>query len=238
MEGETHWSLQPPQPSQEFGMSTQSISCLLQRVLHGPFRLPYLAMEDNAESHYLCSSLSQHRRAGLSDMLLRCSRALLSGCSVCLLAHFAQLLSASLMTSCRPKVIAVVKNSIVSFHSLMIFLLFNSLSYSSRLSVFCINCISRARNMVMHVYVLQADSSDTVPLLWFHFIPNAFEIIAKGVSQFFSIATVFWSHMQAWGGCFCYYTSFRITLLKQFIWFRAMAPRLLFKKNVDNGSRQ
>lgn len=178
--------LQPPQPSQEFGMSTQSSSCLLQRVLHGPFRLPYLAMEDNAESHYLCSSLSRHRRAGLSDMLPRCSRALLSGCSVCLLAHFAQLLSASLMTSCRPKVIAVVKNSYVSFHSLMIFLLFNSLSSSSRLSVFCINCISRARSMVMHVYVLQADSSDTVPLLWFQFfIPNAFEIIAKGVAQSF-----------------------------------------------------
>lgn len=187
-------SLQPAQPSQEFAMSTSSMNCLLQRVLRGPFRLPYSAVEDNADGHDVCYSLSRRRRAGLSDTPQRRSRALLSGCSVRLLAHFAQLVSASLMTSCRPKVIAAVKKGYVSFHSLMIFLLFNSLSSSFRLSVFCINRIWKARRMAMHVYVLQADSSNTVPLQWFYFfIPNTFEIRAKGVSQFFSRAmnTVF-----------------------------------------------
>lgn len=151
-------------------------------------------MEDNAQSHDPCSSLSRHRRAGLSDTLQRCSGALLSGCSICLWAHFAQLVSANLMTSCGPKVIAAVKNSYVSFHSLIFLLLFNSLSSSFRLAVFCINCIWTAKRMEMHVYVLQADSFNAVPLQWFYFfIPNPFKIIAKGISQFFSRAmnTVF-----------------------------------------------
>lgn len=48
---------------------------------------------------------------------------------VCLPAQLAQLVSASLMTSCRPKVIAAVKNGYVSSHSQMIFLLFNCLPF-------------------------------------------------------------------------------------------------------------
>lgn len=111
-------SLQPLQPSKEIGMSTPGISCPLQRVCRGPFRLPYLAMKANAGSHLLCSLLSRHRRAGLSATLQRCSRALPSGCSVCLLVCSAQMVSASLITSCRPKVIAAVKSNYVSSHSL------------------------------------------------------------------------------------------------------------------------
>lgn len=74
--------------SLEFSMTTPSISCFFQRILNWLFRLPFLAMGDNAESHYACSLLSRHRRAGLSNMLQRCSRALLSGCSCMSLGTF------------------------------------------------------------------------------------------------------------------------------------------------------
>lgn len=65
-------------------------------------------------------------------------------------------------------------------------LLFSSLSSSFRVSVFCINCVIKARRMAVHVYVLQTDSFNTVPLQCFYFfIPNAFEIIPKGKYKYF-----------------------------------------------------
>lgn len=120
---------------------------------------------------------------------------------------------------------------------LLLLLLFDSLSFSFRLSVFCINCILRARSTMMHVYVSQADSSNVVPLQWFYFfIPNAFEIIAEEAPQFFSRAmnTIFYSHYKSIGWMLLLLSFFRITLYKQLIWFKATAPRLLFKKNVGN----
>lgn len=226
--------------SLEFSMTTPSISCFFQRILNWLFRLPFLAMGDNAESHYACSLLSSHRRAGLSDMLQRCSRALLSACSCMSLGTFCPAGICQPHDHLQAKGNCSCQEWLCEFSltdDFLLLLLFNSLSFSFRLSVFCINCILRARSTVMHVYVSQADSSNVLPLQWFcFFIPNAFEIIAEEVPQFFSRAmnTIFYSHYKSIGWMLLLLFLFRITLYKQLIWFKAVATRLLFKKNVSN----
>lgn len=104
----------------------------------------------------------QHRRSGLPDALQRCSRAFLPGCSGCLSA----LCPAAICHShdqLQAKGNWICQKLLWEF-SHGYFLLFISLSLSFRVSVFCINCVRKAKRMAMHVYVLQTDSSNTVPL--------------------------------------------------------------------------
>lgn len=173
----------------------------------------FLAIEDNAESHYACSSLRRHRRTGLSDMLQRCSRALLSGCS-CMspsttcpagICQSHDQLQAKGNCSCQEWLCEFSLTDDSSVVQLPFFFPLGFLYF----------ILPAFQQQVMHIYILQAYPSNVVPLQRFYFfIPNAFQITAKGTPQFFfrAINTLFNSHYASTGQTLLLLYSFRITL--------------------------